>query len=99
MANLVTAASIAKRVTASGLTVIASGVDCVLAGVMANNGAQGTVDLFHGTTTGTSTSIIASGVTLITGVYVPLNVYGSGGIAVLVTGFTTPNITFYWKPI
>lgn len=96
--NLVTDAAIAKRVTASGVTTIAS-QDLVLKGVMANSGTVGTLNLYHGTTTGTSTSIIASGITLVTGVVLPLNVYCSGGCAALVTGWTTPDITFYWKQI
>lgn len=95
--NIISEAGTPTRVTASGVTNITSG-NAVLLGVMAGNGAQGTIDLFHGTATGTTTAIIASGVTLVTGVYTRFPANCSGGLTVLVTGFTTPNITFYWNP-
>lgn len=96
--NLVTDAGIPKRVTASGVTAIAS-QDLVLMSILANDGAQGTVNLYHGTTTGTGSSIICSGLTLVTGSPLELNVYCSGGCAALLTGFTAPNVTFFWKQI
>ena len=95
--NLVTDVNRSTRVTASGVTAINSGNNTALYAIMANSGTVGTINIYHGTTTGTSTSIIASGITLVTGVPIYPRVYGSGGIAVLVTGWTTPDITFYWQ--
>ena len=95
--NLVTESNVATRVTASGVTNINGANNLVLYGIMANSGTPGTVNLYHGQTTGTATAIIASSISLVTGVMVYPRVYCSGGLAVLVTGWTTPDITFYWS--
>lgn len=101
MPDLITDIGYPKRITASGVTVVAStgNQDVALVGVMANSGTVGTINVYHGYTTGTGTAIIASGVSLVTGVYTPWKTIGSGGLTVLVTGWTTPDITFYWKPV
>jgi hypothetical protein len=82
------------RVTGSGVNVITSG-HAALLGFFTSSGAPGTIQLFHGTATGNA---ITGVITAVTGGFYRCPAYCSGGLSALVTGWTSPDLTFFWNP-
>lgn len=95
----------ASRRTTAEVTVIASGVNAALIGILFSGTATGSVQLFAGTTaTATAAGVILTGIirscvsatALANFVRVPA--YCSGGMIVDIGG-TSPDVTLFWNPV
>lgn len=99
MPNLIQEVSTPVFVVASGSSVLLSG-NCALLGWFINSGTPGTINLAHGVlASGAVTAAIASGILGVTGNFFRFPCYGSGGLTVNLSGWTTPVVTFFINPM